>query len=146
MTRREAPAGRDRRRRPAGPGRAGRDGPPPPTAVVLGAVADGPVVGAAVVDGSLAGGCVVAGAVVGGAVVAAAVVGGAVVAGSVVGGPVDSGGSFGFACAAPMLADPTSRSPMAMLPRQAPEAGGWRWPTPEGAGRVPGGASVAAAP
>jgi hypothetical protein len=86
---------------------------PPPTTVLLGTVA-GAVVGAAVVGGLVAGGWVVTGAVVGGAVVGAAVVGGAVVAGKVVGGPVDPGGSSGWACAARILADPTSRSPMVM--------------------------------
>ena len=105
--------------------------PPPPTAVALGAVA-GAVVEAAVVGGLVSGGWVVAGAVVGGAVVGAAVVGGAVVAGSVVGGPVDPGGSSG--CAARMLADPTSRSPMVMAAttstrtgRRAVASSRWRW-------------------
>jgi len=117
--------------------------PPPATAVVPGAVAGGAVVGAAVVDGSLAGGCVVAGSVVGGAVVGASVVGGAVVAGSVVGGPVDPGGSFGCARAAPMLADPTSRSPMVMLTTTSTRSGrlavaNSRWRRPPAARRCRG--------
>jgi hypothetical protein len=107
--------------------------PPPATTVVLGTLADGAVVGA-VVGGLVAGGWVVAGAVVGGAVVGAAVVGGAVVAGSVVGGPVDPGGSSGWACAARMLADPTSRSPTAIVATTSTRTGRrtvassrWRW-------------------
>ena len=93
--------------------------------MTLGAVA-GAVVGAAVVGGLVAGGWVVAGVVVGGAVVGAAVVGGAVVAGAVVGGPVDPGGSCGWACAARMLADPASRSPMVVAATTSTRTGR-RW-------------------